>query len=188
MAHAQNQRLWHSESGSDAYAPAVLEKLATASASVLNTSKTVSNLVIWRTSWNLLPRWQRRREAPCDFTLWCAATSVPSPALSMKVMLSILRTIFFFPSAIKLFTFSRKALLSSPSTIRPSSAATPTDASKRDNTATDLRCERRGADHPAKSQQIELRPVPARTGTGLTPVSRHVPRLDGYSTVGGNRA
>ncbi len=32
------------------------EKLATASASVLNTSKTVSNLVICRTSWNLLPK------------------------------------------------------------------------------------------------------------------------------------
>ncbi len=44
-------------------------KLRTASASVLNTSKTVNSLVICRTSWNLLPRWQRRRAAPCDFTL-----------------------------------------------------------------------------------------------------------------------
>jgi hypothetical protein len=35
MAHAQNQRLRHSESCSDDYAPAPLEKLATASASVL---------------------------------------------------------------------------------------------------------------------------------------------------------
>src|SRR5258708_19323685 len=131
MAHAQNQRLRHQESGSDAYAPAPLEKLATASASVLKTSKTVSSLVIWRTSWNLLPRWQRRKEAPCIFTLWCAATSVPSPALSIKVMLSILRIIFFFPSAIKLFTFSRKALLSSPSTMRPSSATTDTPSTSR---------------------------------------------------------
>jgi hypothetical protein len=35
MARAQNQRVRHSESGSDDYAPAPLEKLATASASVL---------------------------------------------------------------------------------------------------------------------------------------------------------
>jgi hypothetical protein len=35
MAHAQNQRVRHSESGLDAYAPAVFEKLETASASVL---------------------------------------------------------------------------------------------------------------------------------------------------------
>jgi hypothetical protein len=34
------------------------------------------------------------------------------------------RTIFFFPSAIKLFNFTRRALLSSPSTMRPSSATT----------------------------------------------------------------
>src|SRR5713226_1097331 len=46
-------------------------------------------------------------------------------------MLSILRTIFFFPSAIKLFTFSRKALLSSPSTMRPSSATTDTPSTSR---------------------------------------------------------
>src|SRR6266576_656494 len=44
----------------------------------------------------------------------------------MNVTLSMLRTIFFFPSAIKLFTFSRRALLSSPRTIRPSSATTDT--------------------------------------------------------------
>src|ERR1700737_4465874 len=49
----------------------------------------------------------------------------------MKVMLSILRTIFFFPSAIRLLTFSRKALLSSPSTIRPSSATTDTPSTSR---------------------------------------------------------
>src|ERR1700731_511867 len=68
-SHAQNQRVRHLPSGLDAYTPAPFEKLATASASVLYTSKTVSNLVIWRTSWNLLPRWQRRREAPCVLTL-----------------------------------------------------------------------------------------------------------------------
>src|SRR5258708_23413258 len=49
----------------------------------------------------------------------------------MKVTLSMLRTIFFFPSAIKLLTFSRKALLSSPSTIRPSSANTDTPSTSR---------------------------------------------------------
>src|SRR5215467_9422300 len=70
------------------------EKLATASASELKTSKTVISLVICKTSWNLLPRWQRRSPAPWDFALWWAATSVPSPALSIKVMLSIFRTIF----------------------------------------------------------------------------------------------
>src|SRR3989442_845340 len=67
--HTQNQRVRHLPSGSDAYAPAPLEKLATASASELKTSKTVSNFVICKTSWNFEPRWQRRREAPCDFTL-----------------------------------------------------------------------------------------------------------------------
>src|SRR5882762_922691 len=46
-------------------------------------------------------------------------------------MLSILRTIFFFPSAIRLFTFSRRALLSSPSTMRPSSATTDTPSTSR---------------------------------------------------------
>jgi hypothetical protein len=35
MGRAQKQRARHSEPGSDAYAPALLEKLATASASVL---------------------------------------------------------------------------------------------------------------------------------------------------------
>ena len=68
-SHAQNQRVRRLPSGLDAYTPAPFEKLATASASLLYTSKTVSNLVIWSTSWNLLPRWQRRREAPCVFTL-----------------------------------------------------------------------------------------------------------------------
>src|SRR6266571_2224047 len=38
----------------------------------------------------------------------------------------MLRTIFFLPPAKRLFTFSRSALLSSPSTIRPSSATTET--------------------------------------------------------------
>src|SRR5260370_31404325 len=69
IAHAQNERLGRSESGSDAYAPAVLEKPATASASVLYTSKTVSNFVICTASWHLLPRWQRRMDAPWVFTL-----------------------------------------------------------------------------------------------------------------------
>src|SRR5258708_29910227 len=49
----------------------------------------------------------------------------------MNVMLSIFRTIFFFPPASKLFTFSRSALLSSPSTIRPSSATTDTPSTSR---------------------------------------------------------
>src|SRR5215472_7711579 len=107
------------------------EKLATASASVLNTSKTVISLVICRTSWNLLPRWQRRNPAPWDLALWWAATSVPSPALSINVTLSILRTIFFFPELMRPFTFSRSALLSSPSTMRPSSATTETPSTSR---------------------------------------------------------
>ncbi len=51
------------------YAPAPLEKLPTASASELYTSKTVRSLVICRTSWNLLPRWQSLRAAPCDLAL-----------------------------------------------------------------------------------------------------------------------
>src|ERR1700676_1656510 len=49
----------------------------------------------------------------------------------MNVMLSMFRTIFFFPSAIKLFTFSRRALLSSPRTMRPSSATTDTPSTSR---------------------------------------------------------
>src|SRR5713226_4135466 len=67
------------------------------------------------------------------------------------------------------------------------SAATPSAARTRDNTAKDLRYERQNSDGPAKAQQIELRAVPARPGPGLTPTSRRVPRLDGYSIVGGNR-
>src|SRR5215472_1444293 len=49
----------------------------------------------------------------------------------MNVTLSIFSTIFFFPSATSDFTFSRSALLSSPSTIRPSSAATVTPSTSR---------------------------------------------------------
>src|SRR6478752_10298826 len=113
------------------YAPALLEKLDTACASVSNTSNTVSSLVICSTSWNLLPRWQSRNDAPCDFALWWAATSVPKPALSMNVMLSMFSTIFFLPSEIRLFTFSRSALLSSPRTMRPSSATTATPSTSR---------------------------------------------------------
>src|SRR5712664_1639038 len=41
-------------------------------------------------------------------------------------MLAMFRTIFFFPSAIMLFSFSRKEVLSSPRTIRPSSVTTDT--------------------------------------------------------------
>src|SRR5258708_31439459 len=99
-----------------------LEKLATAAVSVSQTSNTVSSLVICSTSLNLLPRWQRSNDAPWVFALQCAATRMPSPALSIYVMLSMFRTIFFFPSAIRLFNFSRRALLSSPSAMRPSSA------------------------------------------------------------------
>ena len=50
-------------------ANAYLAKLATASASVLYTSNTVSNLVICSTSWNLLPRCASFNAAPCDFAL-----------------------------------------------------------------------------------------------------------------------
>src|SRR5208337_377651 len=46
-----------------------LEKLATASASVLDTSKMVISFVICRTSVNLAPRWQRRSDAPWFFAL-----------------------------------------------------------------------------------------------------------------------
>src|SRR6267154_2601873 len=49
----------------------------------------------------------------------------------MNVTLSMLRTIFFFPSAISDLTFSRRALLSSPRTIRPSSATTDTPFTSR---------------------------------------------------------
>src|SRR5713101_470226 len=44
----------------------------------------------------------------------------------MYVMLAMFRTIFFFPSAIRLFSFSRRELLSSPRTIRPSNVTTDT--------------------------------------------------------------
>src|SRR5258708_11972969 len=43
----------------------------------------------------------------------------------------MLSTIFFLPPAIRLFTFSRSALLSSPSTMRPSSATTATPSTSR---------------------------------------------------------
>src|SRR5271154_4968042 len=46
-------------------------------------------------------------------------------------MFAIFRTIFFFPSATRDFTLSRSALLSSPSTIRPSSATTVTPSTSR---------------------------------------------------------
>src|SRR5712692_5023570 len=65
------------------------------------------------------------------------------------------------------------------------SAATPTAASRRDNTAKDLQNEQRDSDRLAKAQRIEVRPVPARIGPGLAPASLRVPRLDGYSIVGG---
>src|SRR5260370_1303504 len=110
---------------------AQFEKLATAAASVSQTSNTVSSLVICRTSWNSLPRWHRRSDAPWVFALQCAATNVPSPELSIYLMLSMFRTICFFPSAIRLFNFSRRALLSSPSTMRPSSATTDTPFTSR---------------------------------------------------------
>jgi hypothetical protein len=50
-------------------ANAYFAKLATASASLLYTSKTVSSLVICSTSWNLLPRCASFSAAPCDFAL-----------------------------------------------------------------------------------------------------------------------
>src|SRR5258708_40318874 len=56
-----------------------LEKLATAAASVSQTSNTVSSLLICSTSLNLLPRWQRSNDAPWVFALQCAATRMPSP-------------------------------------------------------------------------------------------------------------
>src|SRR5467141_2420551 len=49
----------------------------------------------------------------------------------MNVTLFMFSTIFFLPSAIRLFTFSRKALLSSPSTMRPSRATTDTPSTSR---------------------------------------------------------
>src|SRR5216683_1855069 len=49
----------------------------------------------------------------------------------MNVTLFMFSTIFFLPSAIRLFTFSRSALLSSPSTMRPSSATTDTPSTSR---------------------------------------------------------
>src|ERR1700676_5478356 len=49
----------------------------------------------------------------------------------MKVTLSMFRTIFFFASAINDLIFSRSALLSSPSTMRPSSATTDTPSTSR---------------------------------------------------------
>jgi hypothetical protein len=56
-------------SSAEPYAPALFEKLDTAAASVSYTSNTVSSLVICRTSWNLVPRWHNRSDAPCDFAL-----------------------------------------------------------------------------------------------------------------------
>src|SRR6266513_2802766 len=44
----------------------------------------------------------------------------------MYLISAMFRTIFFFPSAIRLFSFSRRELLSSPSTMRPSSPTTVT--------------------------------------------------------------
>src|SRR5690348_5951862 len=61
--------LHHSSQLRVSYAPAPLEKLPTASASVLYTSKTVRSLVICRTSWNLLPKWQSFSAAPCVLAL-----------------------------------------------------------------------------------------------------------------------
>jgi hypothetical protein len=65
------------------------------------------------------------------FALQCAATRMPSPRAVEYVKLSMFRTIFFFPSAIRLFNFSRRTLLSSPSTMRPSSATTDTPSTSR---------------------------------------------------------
>src|ERR1700687_5935154 len=67
------------------------------------------------------------------------------------------------------------------------SAATPAAASRRGNTTKDLQYERRDSDCPAKAQRMMLQPVLARTEPEQAPVSRRVPRLDGYSTVEGNR-
>src|ERR1700733_3443351 len=49
----------------------------------------------------------------------------------MNVILSMFSTIFFLPSASRLLTFSRRALLSSPNTMRPSSATTDTPSTSR---------------------------------------------------------
>src|SRR6267378_5251582 len=60
-------------------------KLFTASASELETSKTVSRRVICNSSLVLDPRLQSRSAAPPDFALECAATSAPRPELSIIV-------------------------------------------------------------------------------------------------------
>src|SRR5258707_7014363 len=99
-------------------------KLATAASSVLKTWNTVTSFVICRISWNFVPKLLRMSDAPWTFAHMCAATRMPSPALSIYFMLSMFRIIFFLPSAIRLFNFSRRAWLSSPSTMRPSSATT----------------------------------------------------------------
>src|SRR5258707_559186 len=56
--------------------------------------------------------------------LVAAHSSAPRPELSIMVTFFRSRTIFFLPSPSRLFTFSRSATVSSPRTIRPSSAST----------------------------------------------------------------
>src|SRR5229473_990941 len=102
----------------------------------------------------------------------------------MNVMLSIFRTIFFFPPASKLFTFSRSALLSSPSTIRPSSATTDTPSTSRfvifNATLFSSSLESSCRNSPAQPLRPLSLPVPYLPEQ--LPASRHVPRPDGYST------
>src|SRR6266852_1488500 len=107
------------------------EKLLTASASELETSNTVSSLVICSSSLVLDPRLQSRSVAPPDFALECTATSAPSPELSIIVTFFRSRTSFFLPSPRRPFTFSRRATVSSPSTMRPSKASTATPSTSR---------------------------------------------------------
>src|ERR1700730_3785110 len=51
---------------------------------------------------------------------------MPKPALSMYATFDMSRTMRFFPAPSRLLTFSRRALLSSPRTIRPFKATTET--------------------------------------------------------------
>src|SRR5579864_1072878 len=108
-----------------------LPKLCTAAVSLSYTSKTVMSLVTCSTSLNFAPRLQSLSVPPCDLALWNVATSVPKPALSMYVTFDMFRTIFLWLLASKPLTRSRKELLSSPKTIRPSRSTTVTPLTSR---------------------------------------------------------
>src|SRR5258708_33509437 len=57
IGHAQNERVRRSESGSVAYAPAGVEKLEAGSDFALDTSKTVSNLVVCQAALDFIAAW-----------------------------------------------------------------------------------------------------------------------------------